>query len=143
MVREFGHFEQVTCNARHELPDFIAVVISIGQPLQMRKQVAAHVGFDPRSHDMPHICHKIVGACIDNPQKKVQCADAQDNPRGQGGHIGHTRLRNITHHQREHQLAKGSQGSAKQIQRQDMPVFFEIRSEPFQKHACFYLMIHE
>ena len=59
--------EQVARDARHQLTDLVAVIKVVGKPLQMGKQVAAHVSFDVRAHHMPNVRHEIVGGGVNNP----------------------------------------------------------------------------
>ena len=74
MVGKLGHVKQVVGDAAHDLADFGIIIIGMVQPQQMVKGVAAHVGLDMHTHDMPDAGHKVAGRAVDDAQYKVQSA---------------------------------------------------------------------
>ena len=129
VVGKLGHIEQVACNPRHDLPNLVAIVKGVGQPLEMVKQIAAHVGFDPGSHHMPDALHKIVCGCIDDPQNQIEQPDPQDERDSQPDCTAGAAVGEKPHDQRQHQFADGGERRADQVDQHNCGVRFEIGGE--------------
>ena len=116
MVCKLGYVKQVGRNARHQCAHLGVVVIREGKLLQVREQVAAHIGLDLGSHNMTDRGHKIVGGSIDDAQQNIRTANAKNECWSEFGKIlGGCRIGNGAHHHGEHQLANGGECGAKEV----------------------------
>ena len=136
MVRKFCHIEQIIGNPPHDLANLGIIKISIGQQLQMRIGITAHVSLNPRPHHMTHICHIKICQRIQNPQSKIHQSKPQHHARCQQRHIHKRRVRDLPYNQRQHDLAHRRQRRAAQIHAQRPAVRLKIRQKPSDQCPC-------
>ena len=77
MVRKLGNVKQVACHSGHNLTYFGIVKVAERELFKVVKQVAAHIGFQPRAHDVTHVRHVVVCNRVDNSQKQIRTAEPQ------------------------------------------------------------------
>jgi len=79
---QLGDIEKIVDQPRHHFPRIVFVIIGKREPLEMAKEVLAHIGFHSGAHDMPPVGNKIlakISEYIKGQQKEPGIADGLHN----------------------------------------------------------------
>ena len=92
----------------------------------MRKQVAAHIGFDFGTHDVADRSHKIVCDRVDHTENYVDDRAMQNKSCGKGADVVSSPACDLAHDHWENKLTKRGKSSADKVKDHNRQVLFII-----------------
>ena len=135
MVGKLGHVKQIVGDAAHNLADLRVIVVSVVQPQQVIKGVAAHIRLDMYAHDVADAGHKVTGRAVDDAQHKVERRHFQHGVHGKGRSADG--ICQVAHDGGQRDIAERCQRGAEQIKRQHAAVFDHIRKKTAYQRPVF------